>query len=102
MADITLDGTFYNRGITGDPIVIISALDEGLLKKWWAENKIFTQLFEHRDPKSDIDRPAIYVAKSVGNQLSEGTLVRITIDVRPEKRGTGIQVVDVVDATIQN
>ena len=98
MAAITLDGKFYRRGIAGDPIVIISALDEGLLRDWWTENKIFTQLFEHRDPNSDIDRPAIYISEPFANQLQEGVAVRITIDTRPEKRGTGIQIAEVAQA----
>jgi hypothetical protein len=96
MTQLTLDGTFYRRGIAGDPIVIVSAIEEGALYAWRDQNGVFTQIFEHRDPTTGIDRPAIYVSQTDAGSLRDGAPVRIAIDVRPEIRGLGIRVLSIV------
>jgi hypothetical protein len=96
VTQLTLDGTFYRRGIAGDPIVIVSAIEEGALYSWRDRNGVFTRIFEHPDPKTGIDRAAIYVSQTDAGTLRDGVSVRITIDVRPETRGLGIRVVSVI------
>jgi hypothetical protein len=95
MPQITLEGKFWHKGIAGDPIVILSVFDEGPFREWHKANDVFTQIFEHRDPTSGVDRASIYVAENAVAGIKDGTPVRITVDVRPETRGPGISVLAV-------
>lgn len=99
MSQLALDGSFYHCGIANDPVVIVSVFDEGSFRDWCSANRIFTQILEHRDPKSGLDRPAIYISESIARTLAEGASVRITIDVRPESRGNGIAIVNVAQTS---
>ena len=98
MPNVTFDGKFYHAGIAGDPVVILHAFEDGPFRDWCKANAVFTKIMEHRDPTSGIDRPAIYVTEASVSALDEGIPVRITIGVRPEKRGNGIEVLGVVKA----
>ncbi len=73
MPQITLEGKFWHKGIAGDPIVILSVFDEGPFREWHKANDVFTQVFEHRDPTSGVDRALIYTAESVVAGIKEGT-----------------------------
>jgi hypothetical protein len=94
--EITLEGTFSHAGIAGDPVVVLTVFDEGPFEAWCKDNGVFTQIMRHVDPTSGNDRAAIYVAESEVREINDGTTVRITIDVRVEKRGNGIKVLGIV------
>jgi len=101
VATATFDGTLRHAGIGGDPVVILSVFDEGPFEEWHRVNRIFTQVMLHKDPSSGIDRISIYVTEAQVACLRDVTAVRITVDLRPEKRGNGMGVVALVASGAQ-
>lgn len=99
MPEITLDGTFCHGGIGADAVVILSVFDEKPFEDWCQANAVFSQIVRHKDPASGNERPAIYVTEEAASGIREGTAVRITIDIRPEKRGNGLQILEITVAT---
>lgn len=95
---ITLNGVFYRRGIADDRVVFVAADDHARMQQWWTENNLFTQIFHHPHPTTQISTPTIYFAESFVGQLQEGNEVNITVDVRPEKRGNGLKIISVLPA----
>jgi hypothetical protein len=55
------------------------------------ENKIFTQPFKHRHPTTGTLRETIYI-KGHDDPFQNGDQVRLTIDIRPEKRAVVVAV----------
>jgi len=98
MDTATFDGDLYHAGIAGDPVVFLSVFDEGPFEDWHRANRLFTQIWRQPHPKSKIDRVIIYVTEDDVAGISDGTTVRITVEVRPEKRGNGIGIIEVVRA----
>ena len=96
MSSITLDGTLLHQGIAGDPIVLLTVFDEGPFCDWCREQKVRTEIFRHKDPKSGNDRDAIYVTESAITGIPEGAEVRVTVEVRADKRGNGLGIASVV------
>lgn len=99
MNQLILEGTVYHKGIAGDPIVLLTVFDKGPLENWCRSNEIFTQILKHKDPRSDNDRMAIYVTESRIAGIREGEPERLILNVRPDKRGNGIEIESIVLTT---
>lgn len=96
MPQITFDGVFSRSGIGGDPVVFIDIADHARFNQWWSTHNIFTQIFRHQHPNSGASCPAVYISQNAAQSFQNGDHVKITIDVRLEKRGNGIKTLSVI------
>jgi hypothetical protein len=96
MPRITFEGVFSRSGIGGDPVVFIDAKDHTRFNQWWSTHNIFTQIFSHPHPATGVSCPIVYISQRMAQPFQNGDPVKITIDVRPEKRGNGIKTLSVV------
>lgn len=79
MPSITLEGTLLHQGIAGDSIVLLTVFDEGPFRDWRREQKVRTEIFRHKDPKSGNDRDAIYVSESAITGIPDAAAVRLVV-----------------------
>jgi hypothetical protein len=96
MTQESFDGAFYRRGIGGDPVVFIDASDHARFNQWFSTHSIFTKIMSHPHPTTGASCPTVYISKTAAEPFRDGDPVTLTIDVRPEKRGNGIKIVNVV------
>ena len=96
MPQETFDGIFHRSGIGDDPVVFIDAHDHARFNQWFSTYNIFTKIMSHRHPNTGASCPTVYLSETDAQPFQNGAPVKVTIDVRPEKRGNGIKVVRVV------
>jgi hypothetical protein len=97
MSEIKLYGTFYEtQGIGQRPIIYVDATYDYKLRNWRTQNNIFTVWLERAHPHTGENSPVLYPNESFARHFRDGDAVIVTLDVRPEKRGNGMKLLDVV------